>query len=138
YLVFKLDQLADEPYSVVWFHTRSTYWQNCPSLAWLWRTYERLPSKYRTNLHRLFVVHCDMPLWVGLAALGPLFSEALWRKVEWISRVEFLWDHIGKKQLAVPDFVAEHDSVLEDQPLMDYGVVATKEVNSLPGMPAPI
>lgn len=41
YLATRLDRVVDEPYSVVWFHTRSTYWKNCPSLMWMWRTYER-------------------------------------------------------------------------------------------------
>lgn len=137
YLATRLDRVVDEPYSVVWFHTRSTYWKNCPSLMWMWRTYERLPPKYRSHLHRLFVVHCDLPLWVALAAVAPACTEALWRKVEWVQRVEFLWDHIPKKQLAVPSFVSEHDSLLEEQPLLDYGVVAAKEVEAVPGMPAP-
>ncbi|KAG2499473.1 hypothetical protein HYH03_002420 [Edaphochlamys debaryana] len=138
YLITRLDSIVDEPYSIVWFHTQSSYWRNCPSLAWLWRTYERLPSKYRERLHRLYVVHCDLPLWMAASALVPLFSEALWSKVAWISRVEFLWDHLPKKQFAVPDFVAEHDAILEDQPLMDYGVVATKEINNVPGLPTPM
>ncbi|KAG2441543.1 hypothetical protein HXX76_003164 [Chlamydomonas incerta] len=139
YLIHKLDAVVDEPYVVVWLHTASSYWTNCPSLAWLWRTYERLPCKYRSNLARLYVVHCDLPLWGALAALGPLLSADFWRKIEWVSRVEFLWDHIPKKQLlpALPAYVAEHDALLEDQPLMDYGVVASKEVNNVPGLPAP-
>ncbi len=41
YLIHKLDALVEEPYVVVWLHTGSSYWSNCPSLAWLWRTYER-------------------------------------------------------------------------------------------------
>lgn len=43
-----------------------------------------------------------------------------------------------QKQLVIPDFVAEHDAILEDQPLMDYGVVAAKELNSVPGLPGPM
>ncbi len=42
-----------------------------------------------------------------------------------------------QKQLSVPSFVSEHDSLLEEQPLLDYGVVAAKEVEAVPGMPAP-
>ncbi len=41
----------------------------------------RLPPKYRAHLHRLFVVHCDLPLWVALGAVAPACTEALWRKV---------------------------------------------------------
>lgn len=45
------------------------------------RAPHRLPCKYRTNLARLFVVHCDLPLWGALATLGPLLSADFWRKV---------------------------------------------------------
>ncbi len=31
-------------------------------------------------------------------------------------------------QPALPAFVHDHDAILEDQPLSDYGLVATKEV----------
>lgn len=41
YFQAKTDGVASEPYSIVWVHTLSTYWKNCPSLSWLWRTYER-------------------------------------------------------------------------------------------------
>ena len=29
------------PYAVVWMHTHATYFENCPSISWLWSTYER-------------------------------------------------------------------------------------------------
>ena len=43
-----------------------------------------------------------------------------------------------QKTVTLPGFVSEHDAILEDQPLQDYGIVADK--NMMPagvGMPVP-
>jgi hypothetical protein len=40
-------------------------------------------------------------------------------------------------QVRLPAFVGEHDDILEDQPLTDYGLVTTKEM-TLAGMPNPM
>lgn len=208
----------------------------------------RLPERFRTNMARMYLVHCDLALWAGAALLLPWFTGSAWRKVEWVQRVEFLEEALTKvsdtsaavtrskvplgggvcrpawrgveeneavkegrggeghapcsaapragllvalalsesspmkpctcaamltrkeqgarrgahalnppcsvptlpactrlaaplqRQLAalLPDFVVEHDELLEDQPLMDYGVVASKEASMVPGMPAPL
>lgn len=139
YLVNTLDGVCDEPYTLVWLHTGASYTKNCPSLAWLWRTYERLPPKYRTHMAHMYIVHCDLTLWLGISALLPWWSSSLWKKIVWIDRVEFLEPELlTKKQLKtlLPAYVVEHDAILEDQPLMDYGVVAPKDM--VPGIPVPI
>jgi hypothetical protein len=40
-------------------------------------------------------------------------------------RLEYLWAHMDKGQLEVPECVREHDEELERRPLMDYGIEAT-------------
>mmetsp|Transcript_7271 Transcript_7271/g.15870 ORF Transcript_7271/g.15870 Transcript_7271/m.15870 type:complete len:238 (+) Transcript_7271:119-832(+) len=137
YTISRCDAVADSSYSMVWMHTGATYWSNCPSLSWMWRTYERLPARYRSNLQSLYVLHCDLSLWLSSMMLCPWWSALLWRKITWISRVEFLWDYVVKKGFPVPAFVAEHDSILEDQPLQDYGLVTSKEMAAA-GMPNPM
>jgi hypothetical protein len=44
----------------------------------------------------------------------------------WVSRVEFLWEHVSRSVLAprLPAHVTAHDAELEEQPLADYGIVA--------------
>ncbi|KAG1652361.1 hypothetical protein FOA52_007228 [Chlamydomonas sp. UWO 241] len=71
------------------------------------------------------------------SALCPCLSAGLWSKVVWVSRVEFLWEHMKPADVSLPSFVTEHDTVLEDQPLHDYGVVGMKEV-AVMNMQAPI
>ncbi len=41
YLITTCDAIADAPYSVLWIQTQAGFWENCPGLTWLWRTYER-------------------------------------------------------------------------------------------------
>ncbi|GFH08238.1 Sec14p-like lipid-binding protein, partial [Haematococcus lacustris] len=84
YFCRKVHAVAEAPYSLVWLHSTATYWENCPSALWMWRTWDSLPAHYRTNL---VAMH---------AALLP----------------------------RLPEFVCEHDGVLEEQPLADYGIVA--------------
>jgi hypothetical protein len=40
-------------------------------------------------------------------------------------RLDYVWAHIDKGQLEVPDCVREHDDELERRPLMDYGIEPT-------------
>eukprot|EP00798_Chlamydomonas_sp_ICE-L_P001473 gene1473-32858_t len=127
--------LSNSSYSLVWAHTESSYIKNCPSVAWMWHMYENLPERFRANLQHVYVLHCDLTLWVSTMTVCPWFSSLLWRKIRWVSRIEFLWEYISKTNFKLPDFVVEHDNILEDQPLHDYGLVANKE--ALRGMGPP-
>lgn len=46
----------------------------------------------------------------------------LYWKIKYVSRLQYLWDDIKKGQLEIPEFVKEHDNVLEHRPLTDYGI----------------
>lgn len=41
-----------------------------------------------------------------------------------MSRLEYLWAHIDKGELEVPECTRRHDDELERRPLMDYGIEA--------------
>lgn len=59
-----------------------------------------------------------------LESLDLLVCIRFYSKLQYISRIEFLWDDIKKGQVEVPEFVHEHDQELENRPLMDYGFEA--------------
>jgi hypothetical protein len=46
----------------------------------------------------------------------------LYWKIKYVSRLEYLWGDIKKGEVEIPDFVIEHDKVLEHRPLTDYGI----------------
>jgi hypothetical protein len=48
----------------------------------------------------------------------------LYEKLRYMSRLEYLWAHIDKGELEVPECARRHDDKLERRPLMDYGIEA--------------
>lgn len=49
------------------------------------------------------------------------FHRLYW-KVKYVSRLQYLWHDMKKGSIEIPDFVVEHDDVLEHRPLTDYGI----------------
>ena len=56
----------------------------------------RLPVKYKRNLQRFFVLHSDLSLRGAMTALCAFCSHGFWSKVAFITRLEFLYDHIDE------------------------------------------
>lgn len=54
--------------------------------------------KYKMRLHHFFVVHSDMSLWKSMGCMCPFLTHGFWKKVVFIARIEFLWDHINKER----------------------------------------
>ena len=50
-----------------------------------------------------------------------VFYRLYW-KLKYVSRVEFLWDHVRRNEIEIPLFVYDHDEDLERRPMMDYGL----------------
>jgi len=46
----------------------------------------------------------------------------LYWKIKYVSRLQYLWEDIKKGEVEIPDFVKNHDNVLEHRPLTDYGI----------------
>ncbi|PWA79607.1 SEC14 cytosolic factor family protein / phosphoglyceride transfer family protein [Artemisia annua] len=51
-----------------------------------------------------------------------LLSGGLYWKVKYVSRLQCRWHDMKKGSIEIPDFVAEHDEVLEKRPRTDYGI----------------
>ena len=39
-----------------------------------------------------------------------------------MSRLQYLWEDIKKGEVEIPEFVQNHDNILENRPLTDYGI----------------
>ncbi|KAL5212460.1 hypothetical protein ABZP36_023307 [Zizania latifolia] len=52
-------------------------------------------------------------------------SRRLYEKLRYMSRLEYLWEHVSKGEFEVPECARRHDDELERRPLMDYGIEAT-------------
>eukprot|EP01025_Chloroclados_australasicus_P039049 TRINITY_DN4032_c0_g2_i1.p2 TRINITY_DN4032_c0_g2~~TRINITY_DN4032_c0_g2_i1.p2 ORF type:complete len:214 (-),score=13.15 TRINITY_DN4032_c0_g2_i1:518-1159(-) len=132
FVQFKLGQICNKKYVILYVNTHAekvTY----ATQKWCYQCCQNLPSQFANNLVSFYVLHCDIWLWSAMLYWCPWIQGEFWSKVRYQNRVEFLWDYFPKGQLVLPEFVLEHDSDLEDQPLMDYGFYKHKEMQ-LPGM----
>lgn len=125
--VYKVAEEGD--FIVVYTHSETSWQENHPGVRWIRAQYEEIPAKFKDRLKRFYVVHPALWLRLLLRVMGPWATGGFWDKLEYISRVEFLWDYIEKSICTFPDFVMEHDAELETQPLMDYGIVADPSGN---------
>jgi hypothetical protein len=46
----------------------------------------------------------------------------LYSKLKYVTRMEFLWDHVRRSEIGIPEFAYDHDEELEYRPMMDYGL----------------
>ncbi|KAI5084177.1 hypothetical protein GOP47_0000346 [Adiantum capillus-veneris] len=121
YLIFKiLAEAPQEPLCIVYFHTDANRAENSPGILNLRWIYEAVPQDLRQRLEAIYFVHPGALSRMTLAMVGRFLSDGLYDKVKYVNRVEFLWDDVRKGQVEIPEFVFQHDKVLEERPLMDY------------------
>ncbi|PKA60119.1 hypothetical protein AXF42_Ash009803 [Apostasia shenzhenica] len=115
--------LGEGPFCVVYIHTYVQRPENFPGVSFLRSIYESLPASVRDCLQAVYFVHPGLQARLFFATFGRfLFSAGLYGKLRYVSRVEFLCEHIRKGEIDVPEFVLDHDEELESRPLMDYGL----------------
>ncbi|KAH9298674.1 hypothetical protein KI387_030356, partial [Taxus chinensis] len=115
--------VSEGPFCIVYIHTSVQREENSPGVSMLRWIYEELPLDYKERLQVVYFLHPGIRSRLLLATLGRYFlSGGLYWKLKYINRLEFLWDDIKKREIEIPEFVVEHDALLENRPLMDYGI----------------
>jgi hypothetical protein len=124
YVFHKLrTELPEGPFCILYVHTTVQSDDNNPGMTILRGIYEDLPPEYKERLEILYFLHPGLYSWLALATLGKLFlSGGLYWKIKYVSRLEYLWVDIKKGEVDIPEFVTEHDKILEHRPLTDYGI----------------
>ncbi|KAF8396226.1 hypothetical protein HHK36_017840 [Tetracentron sinense] len=124
YIFHKIfSELQEGPFCIVYMHSTVQKEENCPGLTILRWIYEELPSDFKDRLCAVYFVHPGLRSRLVFATLGRFFlSGGLYWKIKYISRLQYLWDDIKKGEVEIPDFVQNHDAVLEHRPLTDYGI----------------
>ncbi|KAK3231929.1 hypothetical protein Dsin_003810 [Dipteronia sinensis] len=119
-------QLKEEPFTVVYVHTGAQTCENFPGIYALRSIYDALPMNVRDHLETVYFLHPTLQTRLFLATLGRLlFNGGLYRKLRYVTRLEFLWEHVRRKEIEIPEFVNDHDAELEYRPMimtMDYGL----------------
>ncbi|CAN6719075.1 unnamed protein product [Malus baccata var. baccata] len=108
-------ELPEGPCSIVYMHGTVQKEDNSPGITILRWLYEYLPSYLKDMLQVVYFVH-------------PGLQSRLYE-----SRLQYLWNDIKKGEVKIPEFVKNHDDVLEHRPLTDYGI----EPNPLPMLEVP-
>ncbi|CAI0461434.1 unnamed protein product [Linum tenue] len=124
YLEVKIfPKLSRKPFTVVYLHTGVQRSDNFPGISALRSVYDAIPANVKDNLQAVYFVHPGLQARLFLATFGRfLFSGGLYGKLKYISRLDYLWEHIRRHEVEIPEFVTDHDEDLEDRPMMDYGI----------------
>lgn len=116
-------RLEGRPFSVVYVHTDVQRSENFPGISMLRSIYDAIPVNVKDHLEAVYFVHPGLQSRLFLATFGRfLFSGGLYWKLKYVTRLEFLWDHVRRHVIEIPDFVYDHDEELEYRPMMDYGL----------------
>ncbi|KAE9612920.1 hypothetical protein Lal_00027668 [Lupinus albus] len=117
-------KLGKMKFSVLYVHTGVNRSENFPGISGLRSIYDAIPVNVKDNLEAVYFIHPGLQSRLFLATFGRfLFSAAgLYGKVRYVSRVDYLWEHVRRKEVEIPEFVIDHDDDLEYRPMMDYGL----------------
>ncbi|KAF5739312.1 hypothetical protein HS088_TW12G00515 [Tripterygium wilfordii] len=115
--------LEGRRFSVVYVHTGVQRSENFPGIFVLRSIYDAIPVNVRDLLEAVYFVHPGLRSRLFLATVGRLFfTGGLYGKLKYVNRLEFLWDHVRRNEMEIPEFVYDHDEELEDRPIVDYGL----------------
>uniref|UniRef100_A0A0E0DH24 CRAL-TRIO domain-containing protein n=1 Tax=Oryza meridionalis TaxID=40149 RepID=A0A0E0DH24_9ORYZ len=119
--------IGDAEFVVVYMHSGVDRGVNFPGVGAVRAAYESMPAAVRERLHAVYFLHPGLQSRLFFSTLGRfLFSSGLYGKLRYVSRLEYLWAHVRKGELDVPEVVRRHDDELEQRPLMDYGIEASE------------
>ncbi|KAJ0464150.1 putative CRAL-TRIO lipid binding domain-containing protein [Helianthus annuus] len=123
YLEVKVFPKLERPFVVVYVHTDVCKSENFPGFSVLRTVYHAIPINVKQNLEWVYFVHPDLQSRVFLATFGRfIFSGGLYAKLKFVSRLSYLWNHVKRNEIEIPEFVYDHDDDLEYRPMMDYGI----------------
>lgn len=116
-------KLEKKPFAVLYVHTDVERSENFPGISALRSVYDAIPVNVRENLEAVYFLHPGLQARLFLATFGRfMFSGGLYGKLRYVCRLDYLWDHVKRTEIDVPDFVYDHDEDLEYRPMMDYGL----------------
>ncbi|GLU19708.1 hypothetical protein SLE2022_359420 [Rubroshorea leprosula] len=116
-------RLGRKPFSVVYVHTGVQRSENFPGISALRAIYDAIPINVKNNLQAVYFVHPGLQARLFLATFGRLlFSGGLYGKLRYVNRLDYLWEHVRRNEIEIPEFVYDHDEDLEYRPMMDYGL----------------
>jgi len=108
YMMVTLDQYVDMDYSLVYFHHGLTS-KNKPPLSWLWALYKVVDRRYKKNLKTCFIVHPTHFIRVVYNFFKPIISAKFGRKIQYVTHLSELSQHMDLDRLPIPKQVVDYD-----------------------------
>lgn len=73
---------------------------------------------------RPLALACWTVQWIVLTLIWVLCKNRMYRKLQYVNRVEFLWNHVRRNEIEfeIPEFVFDQDEELEHRTMMEYGL----------------
>jgi len=123
YLEVKIFPKLERPFVIVYIHTDVHKSDNFPGISALRSVYDAIPITVKQFLETVYFVHPDLQSRLFLATFGRfIFTGGLYAKLKYVSRLAYLWEHVRRNAIEIPEFVYDHDEDLEYRPMMDYGI----------------
>ncbi|XP_071707253.1 uncharacterized protein [Rutidosis leptorrhynchoides] len=123
YLEVKIFPKLERPFVIVYIHTDVHKSDNFPGISYLRAVYDAIPVTVKQYLETVYFVHPDLQSRIFLATFGRfLFTGGLYAKLNYVTRLAYLWEHVRRNAIEIPEFVCDHDEDLEYRPMMDYGL----------------
>ncbi|KAJ1403889.1 CRAL-TRIO lipid binding domain [Sesbania bispinosa] len=110
-------KLGKRKFSVLYVHTGVQRSENFPGISALRSIYDAIPANVKENLEAVYFIHPGLQARLSLPPL-----DALYGKLRYVSRIDYLWENVRRNDVEIPEFVFDHDEDLEYRPMMDYGL----------------
>lgn len=116
--------LEQRQFSIVYLHTGVNRAENFPGIAALRSICDAMPENVKNHLNAVYFLHPSLQSRLFLALFGRLiFTGGVYWKMNYVTRLEFLWEHVKRKEIEIPEYVYDHEEELDDyRPMMDYGM----------------
>ncbi|CAL5420741.1 unnamed protein product [Camellia sinensis] len=116
-------EMPEGPFCIIYMHSTVQKEDNNPGITILRWIYEELPPACKDRLQVVYFIHPGLRSRLVFATLGRFFlSGGLYWKIKYVNRLQYLWEDIKKGEVEIPEFVQNHDDILENRPLTDYGI----------------
>ncbi|CAN6698874.1 unnamed protein product [Malus baccata var. baccata] len=133
-------EIEKKPFAVLYVHTGAQRCENFPGISAVRSIYDAVPISVRQNLEAVYILHPGLQARLFLATFGRFFfTGGVYGKLRYVSRLDYLWEHVRRNEIEVPDFVYDHDEDLEHRPMMDYGLESDHpRVYDAPAVDSPV
>ncbi|XP_062342598.1 protein prune homolog 2-like isoform X1 [Osmerus eperlanus] len=108
YVIGTLELMVSQDYVIVYL-CALTQRNKLPAIGWLRECYTAIDRRLRKNLKALYVVHPTWYIKALITIIKPFLSSKFSRKLQFISSLEDLSQHVPTEGLQIPDGVRQFD-----------------------------